>query len=209
MKKSVWQWMALSGVLSAVVYWAHVILGGILWPEYNHVTQTISELTADGAPNAGLLRILTTVYGLLAMLFAVSLFFFARERKMRKTVKTGAALLIVMEAVSFFGYMIFPLNGGTMMQNSGHLVVTAVVVLCTIACGFLIGIGFKKTEGFKKTGVFILVCAVIMVISGGFSPVAMANGLPFGGIVERINIFALQLWIAVLSVRLRLAKVQE
>jgi hypothetical protein len=33
------------------------------------------------------------------------------------------------------------------------------------------------------------------------TPVSMANSLPIAGLLERINIFTLQIWIAVLSLR--------
>ena len=82
----------------------------------------------------------------------------------------------------------------------GHLIVTVIVVLCTITCGFFIGIGLKKTP-LRKTGLFVFVCAMIMVVAGGMTPVSMANNLPIAGLVERINIFTLQIWIAVLSLR--------
>jgi lysylphosphatidylglycerol synthetase-like protein (DUF2156 family) len=204
MKKSIWQIIAISGAVSALIYMAHVVLGGILWPEYNHVTQTISELTADGAPNASFLRILTTIYGILAIVFSVSLYFFSREKGFSKAAKTGAILLIIMEVVSLVGYGLFPLSeGGTEMdpQNIGHLIVTGIVVLCTVTCGFFIGLGLRKTA-LKRTGIFVFVCAIIMVLAGGFTPAAMANNLPVAGLVERINIFTLQLWIFVLSLRI-------
>lgn len=55
--RSIWQVIAISGALSAVVYLAHVVAGGLLWPGYSHIRQMISDLTGDGAPNAVLLII--------------------------------------------------------------------------------------------------------------------------------------------------------
>ncbi len=201
MKKSIWQILCICGIISALVYTAHVVIGGFLWTNYSHITQTISELTADGAPGSLFLRVLTTAYGVLAIVFSVSLFFFFKERGFGKAAKIGAVLLIIMETVSLIGYGLFPLSeGGTEMdpQNMGHLIVTVVVVLCTITCGFFIGLGLKKTA-LRKTGLFVFICAIIMVIAGGMTPVSMANSLPIAGLVERVNIFTLQIWIAVLS----------
>ena len=84
-KRSIWQWLGLAGAVSAVVYVAHVVLGGLLWQGYSHITQTISELTADSAPNAQLLRVLTTVYGILALAFAVCLVFILRKQNAKRT----------------------------------------------------------------------------------------------------------------------------
>ncbi len=201
-KKSIWQILAISGALSALVYLAHVVLGGILWPEYSHIRQMISDLTGDGAPNAGLLRVFTTVYGVLACIFAVSLLMAFRALKVRKAARVGAVLLIIMEVSSLVGYGLFPLSESAEMnvQNIGHIVVTAVVVLTTVTCGFFIAAGLLKTPGFKKLGVFMLVCSCVMVAAGLLTPVTMATGSPIVGLVERINILTLQLWIFVLSV---------
>jgi len=40
----------LSGVASPLIYAFTVILGGVLWHDYSHASQAISELTAAGAP---------------------------------------------------------------------------------------------------------------------------------------------------------------
>ena len=200
--KSIWQIIAISGALSAVVYLAHVILGGLLWPGYSHIQQMISDLTGDGAPDAAMLRVFTTVYGILACIFAVSLLMSFRALKVRRAARIGAVLLIIMEVSSLVGYGLFPLSESAEMnvQNIGHIVVTAVVVLTTETCGFIIAAGLLKTEGFRKLGVFMLVCSCVMVGAGLMTPVTMATGWPIGGLVERLNILTLQLWILVLSV---------
>ncbi len=200
-KWNIWRWLGLAGALSALVYAAHVVLGGMLWNGYSHVTQTISELTADGAPDAALLRVFTTVYGVLAIVFAAWLIFALRGQRARRTAVVGAVLLLVMEFSSLVGYALFPLRGGTEMDpaNMGHLVVTGIVVLCTISSVLLVGLGLARTPGLKALGVFSLVCAALIVVSGGMTPVALANSLPVGGLIERVNIFTLQSWIFVLS----------
>lgn len=200
-KRNIWQWLGLAGALSALVYVAHVVLGGILWEGYSHLTQTISELTADGAPSAGLLRVFTTTYGILALVFALCLVIVLRKFRAKHAAVVGAALLLIMEFASLVGYGLFPLRGGTEMdpENLGHLIVTGIVVLCTISSVLLIGLGLVKTPGFKALGVFSIVCAGVIVVSGGMTPVAIAKELPIGGLIERINIFTLQTWIFVLS----------
>lgn len=201
-KRSFWQWLGLAGAVSAVVYAAHVVLGGILWNGYSHLTQTISELTADGAPNAELLRVFTTVYGILALVFSVCLVFTLRKFHAKRVAVVGAVLLLVMEFASLVGYGLFPLRGGTEMdpENMGHLIVTGIVVVCTISSVLLVGIGLVKTPAFKALGVFSIVCAAIIVVSGGMTPVAIATELPVGGLIERLNIFTLQTWVFVMSV---------
>lgn len=202
-KKDIWQILSISGAAGIIFYFLHVILGGILWEGYSHIVQTISELTASNAPNGDLLRILTSVYGVLMIIFSIALYCIFKRKNLKKTAIIGSALLIIMETTSLFGYSLFPLDTtGVMMnfRNIMHIVVTAVVVLSSIGSIFFIGIGLYKSAGYKGIGAFVLICAVIFTVSGMISPVIMAKGIPIAGLIERINIFTLQICLFVLSV---------
>jgi hypothetical protein len=201
-RSSIWSNLILSGVIGAISYITHVILGGILWKGFNHITQTISELTGSEAPNASFLKIFTNIYGVCMIIFSLSLYFLFREYKLHKTEKIGAILLITMELTSFIGYSLFPLDTSKSMsgfQNGMHMVVTAIVVVTTISSGFFIAIGLIKNVEYKVIGRFILICSLMITISGALTPIVMANRLGMEGLIERINIFTLQGYIFVLS----------
>jgi hypothetical protein len=204
-RKSIWQVLALCGIIGVAFYTLHVVLGGILWKAYNPITQTISELTGNTSPNAGLLTVFTTIYGALLIVFSASVFVNFKELRVKRLAMIGAVLFIIMELTSFFGYMAFPLDmGGALdnFQNTMHLVVSGVVVICTLGASYCIGIGLWKTPGHRKMGVFIFVCAIVITVFGGMTPALMANNVPFAGLTERINIFTLHAWTVVLSVYL-------
>ena len=204
-KRKLWNYLSLSGAVGVIFYNAHVVIGGFLWDGYSHVRQTISELTAKGAPNADFLRILTSVYGLLLVIFSIYVYIAMRKSKVHKAVIIGSIFFVVMQFSSFIGYSLFPLDlsaATSGFQNVMHIIVTIIVVICTIASSYCIGIGFFKSEKHRKIGFFILLCAVIITISGILTPIAMANNLGISGLTERINIFALQSWIFVLSLYL-------
>jgi hypothetical membrane protein len=202
-KRSLWGVLSLCGIAGAAFYALHVVLGGLLWQGYSHLTQTISELTGSGAPNAELLRVFTTIYGVLMIVFSVTMLMNFAALKVNRLAVTGAVLVIIMETVSLAGYGLFPLDQSenvNSFQNMMHIVVTAVVVLCTIGSGYFTGTGLLKTRGMKGMGIFVIVCSVIITVFGAFTPIAMVNNLPFAGLTERINIFTLQIWLSVLSV---------
>ena len=204
-KKSVWQVLTLSGIIGVAFYTLHVVLGGILWQGYNPIAQTISELTGNGSPNAGLLTVFTTLYGVLLSLFAFCVYFCFKTLKVKKLAMAGAILLIIMELTSFFGYMAFPLDmGGAInnFQNTMHLVVSGIVVICTLGASYLTGIGLWKTPGHRNMGIFIFICAIVITMFGAMTPAAIASNLPFAGLTERINIFTLHAWTLVLSIYL-------
>lgn len=203
-KKSLWQILSISGFIGIIIYFAHVILGGILWDSYNPITQTISELTSGDAPNKEILSIFTAVYGVLLVIFSFSMYFIFKKFKVHKVAIIGSVLLIIMETSSFIGYNLFPLTSVTEMnfQNAMHIVVTIVVVVCSIAAIFFVGIGLIKTDSYKRIGIFVLICAIIFTASGSLTPISMANNLRIAGLTERINIFTLQICLSVLSVSL-------
>jgi hypothetical protein len=201
-KSKLWDFLSLSGAVGVIFYIAHVVIGGFLWDGYSHVRQTISELTANGAPNADFLRVLTNVYGLLLVIFSIYMYVAMRKSMVHKAVIIGTIFFVVMQLSSFIGYSLFPLDlsaATSSFQNLMHIIVTIIVVICTIASSYCLGIGFFKSDKHKKIGFFILLCAVIITVSGILTPITMANNLGISGLTERINIFALQTWIFVLS----------
>ncbi len=210
-QKNYWQFIALSGAIAALVYIAHVIMGGVLWVGYSHVKQTISELTGNGAPDAEMLRIFTLGYGILAVLFSTSLYVLFRKYKVDTIARFGAVLLLIMHTASLVGYGLFPLEQGGEVLTFGnfmHLAITAIVVIATVGALFAIGYGLWLTKNFKGIGVFTLVCAVVIVLAGIATPIVLNYDLPYAGLVERVTVFTLQLWTFVLSLYLyRLPKI--
>jgi hypothetical protein len=192
-----------SGMLAVVIYLLHVLIGGYLWKTYSHLQQPISDLTATGAPNRFLLLLFTNIYGGLALIFAVSFTFFERKDR-HKLVFWGGVSFIILHIVSI-SYSFFPqdLPGAeTSFDGIMHLAVTVLIVPFTILTPLLIGFGLKKEKTWKTLGNFSLICGVLIVIFGGMSGFFFAKGLPYFGLVERINIGTLQIWTFVMSYKL-------
>lgn len=190
----------ICGMLSSVVYILHVFLGANLWGEYSSIKQPISDLTGEGAPNAELLRIFTGIYGVLAIFFAVTLYL-SLKKYVNIPSKIGM-VLIIMEISSFLGYSLFHLddiNAGMTFQNLMHIMVTAIVVITTIGSTFFIGIGFRKIENMGTLDSFSILCGCIITISGASTGIVISNSIPILGLIERINIFTVQLMIFILS----------
>uniref|UniRef100_A0A2A4YYV2 DUF998 domain-containing protein n=1 Tax=OCS116 cluster bacterium TaxID=2030921 RepID=A0A2A4YYV2_9PROT len=194
-KETFYEIALLSGMISTIIYLLHVIVGGALWGGYSHMEQSISDLTSVGAPHKTLLSVMTNMYGILALIFAIVLYRLIKQHDF-KLLRIGLLLLVVMEAVSFVGYMLFPLESSGIeqfsFQNVMHIIVTIIVVVTTISFTFLLGIGFLKIQRMKKLGLYILVSGIIITISGISTGFVIANELPIMGLIERVNIFALQ-----------------
>lgn len=189
------------GMVSSLVYVIHTILGNILWEEYNPVTMDISSLTAVGAPNRELLSVFTTIYGICAILFALVMFKKAFVEK-DKMIKMGWFIFLIMELVSYFGYMFFPLTGDKTEMTFGnlmHIVVTIVVVFSTIASGFVLACGYLKNQSYKKLGRFMFVMAFLITFFGMLNPIGMSCEWNVLGLTERLVIYLLQLMTFVVS----------
>lgn len=182
------------GMVGAVAYLLHTIIGKILWTEYNPITMDISSLTAVGSPNRNLLMVFTTIYGIVTILFTIGMII-KSFRKYHAITRMGWIVLLIMNAVSSFGYNLFPLSGDKTQMSFGnmmHIVVTVIVVLTTISAGYLLAIGYLKKEGMKRLGIFTLIMTIIITITGVTNPIGMANNLNILGLTERAVIYSLQ-----------------
>lgn len=189
------------GMISAFFYFTHVFLGQLLWKEYNPITTDISSLTADGAPNAGLLRIFTLVYGICFLLFTAGLVMKAFKEYHWLT-RIGYIIFFIMALTTVAGYSLFPLTGDkTVMnfQNMMHIIVTVIVVFTTILSFFLIAFGYLLKERLKFLGTICLIAAVLITVFGATNPIGMARNLNILGLSERLVIFTLQLFVFFLS----------
>lgn len=74
-------------------------------------------------------------------------------------------------------------------QPPMHVITTAVVVLTTVASGFLLSIGYIKQEKLKKLGSFILIFAVLITLFGSLNPFNIALGWGIMGLTERLIIY--------------------
>ena len=189
------------GMIGVVAYMIHIILGNILWHEYNPITTDISSLTADGAPNSSLLRIFTTIYGICMILFTLGMIV-KSLRKYHLAMRVGYTILLGMEVISLFGYSAFPLVGDkTVMnlKNIMHIAVTVAVVITTISSAFTLAYGYLSQEKIKNLGKFILIMAIIITLCGMMNPISMSMKLNIMGLTERLVIYSLQILIFVLS----------
>lgn len=199
------------GIIGAIFYLFHTILGQLLWPEYNPITTDISSLTAVGAPNRTLLMIFTTIYGVATILFVIGMLV-KSFRKYHTAVRTGWSIFLSMNLVSIFGYALFPLTGDKTQMTFGnimHIAVTVIVVFTTISAGFVLAVGYLKQEKMKRLGIFALVMTVVITITGALNPIGMANNLNIMGLTERAVIYSLQLLMFVFSAYYSFSKTEK
>ncbi|MCR3757515.1 DUF998 domain-containing protein [Clostridium felsineum] len=193
----------ITGIISPIIYVLYVIIGGVLWKGYSQVKQPISDLSASGAPNLGMLNNFGMLSQIFGLIFAIGAFIYLKKLKIKSL--NISMLLLIAEGVVSISYSFFPedMKGATLtFTGIMHFVVTGLIVPIVILMPLFAGIAFKKFNEYKRFSTYSIITSIVIFISGILSVVVMANDFPFFGVVERINIGALQLWILLFAIKL-------
>lgn len=201
MKKNLTNWFCLSGIIGAIFYLLHDLVGQHNYPGYNWLEQAVSDLTAVNAPSRIVAGGLSTAYGIFAVVCCTMMCVFI-QRKGNKTLRLGVYLFAAMNLVSAVGYGIFPLTdkgqAGTFQDIMHVYVVTVLVVLLSIVSLILIAIGGLKDH---KRHLSLSVYAIIAFACMLFGAVGV-NNVPsaYFGLVERFSTYSAVLFTAILGI---------
>ena len=194
------------GVLSSLFYVAITILTALRYEGYSSASQTISELSAIGAPTRTLWVLLGAVYSLLMTAFGWGVW---RSASRNRPLRVAGGLIMAGFAVTGLAWPLAPMHlrqvlaaGGGTLSDTMHIVLAMVtVVLMSLAIGFGAAAFGKRFRLYSIKTMVILVG--FGVLTGLDSPRISANlPTPWIGVWERISIGAFLLWIVVLAVTL-------
>jgi hypothetical protein len=193
--------LLICGILASLWYVGGDILSAMQYPGYSYLDQTISQLSAIGAPTRPFVLTFQAVFDALVIAYGIGVWASAaRKRSLRIT----GMLLAILGALGLvempFGSM--HLVGGV-AANTMHLIVTfADVLLITLFIGF----GAAAHE--KSFRLYPIATILIFLV---FGALAATQGLgtrqlsvPWMGVEERLSYYSYLLWILVFAVvRLR------
>ena len=195
--------LIICGILSSLRYLSINIIVPIQDPGYNVASQTVSELSAIGAPTRVLWNLLCPFYSLLIIPFGWGIWVSAGHNR---KLQVAAVLILI---YGFSGFFWPPMHlREALAAGEGSLTDTIHVLfaMMTIALMLLI-IGFGAAALGKKFRVFSIICILIFIVSAILisldSPGVSANlPTPRLGIWQRINIGVFLIWVAVFAMRL-------
>jgi len=191
--------LLICGILASLLYVGTDILAAMLYEGYSYTDQTVSELSAIGAPTRPLVAPFFTAHGLLQLAFGLGVWMSAgRQRGLRIT----AGLLVVIGLVDLVA-PIFPIHlRGTELTvtDAVHKVLTVVTVLLILPA-----IGFGAAAFGKRFRLYSIATMVILLVFGALAgldaPRIEANlPTPWVGVTERISIYGYMLWMVVLAI---------
>lgn len=194
--------LLVCGVLSSLLYVAMNVVSPWLFPGYSSLAQTVSELSAIGAPTRAGWVPVGLLYALLLIAFAWGI---RRAADGNRALRIVAGILIAYGAVCLV-WPFAPMH----LRDSGLFTLTDVLhiafAMITVALMFAaIGIGaFAFGKVFRR---YSFVTAAVLLWFGILTtldaPAVAANQpTPWIGLWERINIAVFLLWVVVLAAML-------
>jgi hypothetical protein len=192
--------LLVCGIASSLLYVGVDLLAAALHSQsHSFRSQALSELTAIGAPTASLAVPLFLAYDGLLIAFGVGV---GASRGPQRRLRVVGGLLIAIAAVGLVWPPMQRRGTGSAGGDVPHIVGAGVEVVLILAA---IGIGASLFgRRFRRYSFVTLVVFLMSGVALGFQGAALAAGeaTPWLGIVERINLGAYLLWVAVLALNL-------
>lgn len=201
MKKLLIQKLGLLGILSFLSYTVAVMFAPLAYPGYNPLAQAVSDLSAANAPSLALWNQLSALYNACEVV-CVTVVCIGIQGQKTKLLRTGIYLFAVMEWISAVGYRMFPLSDSGYagaFQDVMHMVVTALVVLLSIASLTVVIVAGAKNRDCRSYGI-CAATALAMMLVGALGMKIVPTG--YFGVVERFSVFAATGFNAALGIHL-------
>jgi len=193
------------GVLSSALYAAINVFIPACWPAYNIASQTVSELSAIGAPTRPLWNWLCAPYTFLMIAFAWGVW---QTGAQNRRLRIAGSLMIAYGALGFI-WPFAPMHlretlaaGGATFSDTLHLALGAITeVLYLFALGF-------AARAFGNVFRFYSIATFAALLFFGALTFLEAPGVsanqptPLIGVWERINIGLFLIWVVVLALNL-------
>ncbi len=196
----------ICGILSSLLYGAMNVCVPMLWEGYSSAAQTVSELSAIGAPTRQLWLLLVIPYTLLVVAFGWGVWLSAGRNRPLRVV---GGLLIAHGIIGLFWPPMHLRGAEFTLTDTLHIVFALVTVLI-----FLLEIGFGAAAFGRRFRLYSLGTMVLFTVFGvltGLDGPRIAANLPtpWVGVWECINIFGYLLWVVVLAIALLRARVER
>ena len=188
------------GAVSSLLYGAMNVYFPTQWDGYSSFSQTVSELSAIGAPTRPLWVLFGSVYALLLTAFGYGVWQSARDNRLLRDV---GGLLIANGILSLAWP---PMHQRAVLAAGGGTLTDTMHIVWAIVTVFLmfLAIGFGAAALGKRFRVYSIATMVILLAFGALTgidgPDIAANlPTPWVGVWERVNIGAFLLWVVVLA----------
>lgn len=202
MNKTALKFLALGGIAGPLLFTSITLICASLRPDYNHISQFISELGATDTENAILMNWAGFIpSGLMIAAFGLSLIM---QLPKSPLARIGSILVIVfglgmVVAGSFSCDVGCPRQGS--LENTIHDQVSGPIFLMVIAGILLLGISFRRMPQRRTLSTYSVVSALLALIF----IVGLINSIESHtttGLWQRLLLVTIFLWCGIVGVRL-------
>ena len=192
--------LLLCAVLAAVVTAANDLIAGSLRPGYNFASQSISVLSAPGAPSRPIALGFDLVVDVLVIAFAVGLWLTADEKRSLRAI---AGLLVTSALLQSSAVVFFPFRPGeptSSLANTLNVAMMAPSIVGWFLSIALGGLAFRNW--FRWFSLSILVALFVedfLATAGAYLFVAGGHPGSLVGIQERANVYSFYAWLGALA----------
>jgi hypothetical membrane protein len=194
------RYLAICGMLAPLAAIAFMLIGASVTPGYDYIRNTLSELSAVGAPHPEWMNAGFVSYGILI----IGLSFAVRQRLAPRTGTTVVWLMIIIHGVGVILTAVFPYNAAiteglhSLKDASHHLV--SITACVAFIIGMLIMARMLWAESAWR-GVTRLSLVAIGIVSILFVFTLIPVFRDIAGLLQRISALAMFIYIEALSIR--------
>jgi len=194
------KWLAFCGLLAPLVLAIFIIIAALITPDYSHISDTVSQLGAQGRPHPEVMSAGFILYGLLISGLAYSLYMLLGR-------KTGAKLVFLFLAVYGIGVVLsgFFQDGSKApgaemnLESTLHSVFAMIGFLSLVVTMWIFGRVVNKNPkwpGYTKLSI------LIAILNLGLSLLFMIGGLSsVEGLLQRFFYLISLIWIGAVAYR--------
>ncbi len=196
---SVQKLLLACGIVSSLAYVAANVAAAARFEGYSTTGQTISELSAIGAPSRAIWLAFGIPYDLLLVAFGIGAWRCAGDRR---GLRVAAACLIAIGALGPIWPPMHLRGEVATLTDTLHIVFATVVSILTLVA---IGAG---ASAFGRRFRIYSIATFVMLIASGAMKFRLAPGIganlptPWIGVYERIDVGGFVVWVAVLAIAL-------
>lgn len=202
--------LLICGIASSLLYFGGEVLAARSYRGYSYANQVVSELAAVGAPTRPTMVVLFSIYNALVLAFAVGVWLAAgRRRSLRIAAFMLAVYAVVGQLTTLFSPMHMRGSPAT-ATDAGHIVLTVLEVLSVVLfVAFASGVAGRGFRLYSIGTIVVLMAAGIAVGVQSAHMTAAAASTPWAGVLERVNIYGILLWVLVFAVMLLRERISE
>lgn len=194
---SLFQILAICGMVSPILYTVMWVLGGVLRPDYSHVRDDISSLFAVGAPRKWLFNAFIIVSSVLLFIFYLGLHWGLAEGHGSVV---GPFIFVISGFLGVLVALFFPLDvGGEIITYRGKMHLGLVVLSGFLNIIGMVALWFRLSmvNIWSDFALFSLISAIVSFVLVVVSLVFIKS--KYRGLVERFMVTPYQLYYFVIS----------